>query len=68
MLQESEKGRLWNLFALRPVRWFQGWLGTTNYPEEHSEDELHHPVNNPSSSVQQETAKSLCLLSFLCLL
>lgn len=70
MLRELEKGRLWNSCALRPLRWFQGWLGITNYPEEHFEDELQHPVNNPASSVwqgqRQETVKSLCLLSFLC--
>lgn len=67
MLRELEKGRLWNLCALRPLRWFQGWLGITNYPEEHFKDELQHPVNNPVWRGQrQETVKSLCLLSFLC--
>lgn len=63
MVGELEKGRLWNLFALRPVGWFQGWLGITNYPEEHFEDELQQLVNNPPSSVwrgqRQETVKNL---------
>lgn len=70
MLREPENGRLWNLCALRPVRWFQGWLGITNYPEEHFEDELQHPVNNPASPVwwewRQETVKSLFTVLPLC--
>lgn len=51
------------------MRWFQGWLGTTNYLEEHFEEELHAilPLNTSFEHKVYvgECAWVACVLAFL---